>query len=75
MLPIKIDLEKCKRCINKVTRVTPCIADCPADCIAWEQEKEIPYVSYPDECSFCGNCRISCPHGAIEIIFPLSMLL
>ena len=70
MIPVKIDTVKCQRCKN-----LPCINDCPADCLALDKEKNVPYVSYPDECSFCGNCRISCPYGAIEIIFPMSMIV
>lgn len=70
MIPIEIDPVKCERCADR-----PCISDCPADCLDWDKEKTIPYVAYPDECSFCGNCRISCQYGAIEIIFPMSMII
>lgn len=76
MLPIKINLTKCADCISKEeeSTVPVCISDCPADCIALDKSKK-PYVSYPDECKFCGNCRISCPYNAIEIVFPISMII
>ena len=70
MLPIRIESEKCRHC-----KKAPCIYDCPADCLAWDVEKRMPYVSNPEECTHCGNCRISCPNDAITIIFPLSMIV
>lgn len=70
MLPIEIDPKRCKRC-----KPAWCVDDCPADCLAVSGKSRIPVVLYPDECTHCGNCRISCPNGAIKIIFPLAMII
>lgn len=70
MKPITIDPKECKRCEN-----WPCINDCPADCLGVDEKEKLPYVTYPSECSFCGNCRISCPYGAITITLPMAMIV
>jgi len=38
------------------------------------EEKEIPFLKYPDECWHCGSCRQDCPEEAISIRFPPDML-
>ena len=73
--PIIIDLAKCKCPSTSMIPPWPCVRDCPLDCIKADTQKNIPVVVYPDECGFCGNCRISCPHGAIQIKLPLSMIV
>jgi len=39
--------------------------------IGWDEEKDIPFVKYIDECWYCGNCEIHCPRHAIDIQLPL----
>lgn len=68
MIPVKMDYDKCEDCTVKA-----CVKDCPADCLALN-EKDLPYMSYPEECHFCGNCRISCPFGSVSIELPISMV-
>jgi len=70
MRPISFDTKKCKRCEG-----WPCVSDCPADCLGVDEKKKLPYMTYPAECSFCGNCRISCPHGAVKITLPMSVVV
>ena len=74
--PVVIDLKKC-RCSFSPSPIPrqPCARDCPGNCIQVDIEKNIPVVVYPDECSFCGNCKISCPHGAVKIKLPLGMII
>lgn len=68
-MPPIIDMEKCSGC-------GLCDAICPADAIYMKisEEKEFPYLKYPDECWHCGSCRQDCPEEAIEIQFPPDML-
>ena len=63
-MPIKIDYKKCNAC--KI-----CYDECPGDVIGWDEEKDIPFVKYIDECWYCGNCEIHCPRHAIDIQLPL----
>ncbi|KKM10481.1 4Fe-4S ferredoxin [Clostridiales bacterium PH28_bin88] len=65
MLPIKIDLNRCNGC-------GLCEKNCPGDLIFMQDG--LPVVKYPDECWFCGACRIDCPEACIQIVFPLSVV-
>ena len=38
---------------------------------AWDPERDIPYTAYPDECSYCGICKMECPEDAIDLRLPL----
>jgi len=60
---LKIDYSRCKAC-------SICYRDCPMDVIGWDEEKDIPFVHYPYECCYCGNCELYCPEEAIEILLP-----
>ncbi len=64
-MPPVIDMENCTGC-------GICDLHCPLDIIY--MEGDTPEVRYPDECWHCGACRQDCPAGAVEIVFPLSML-
>ncbi|MBW1723324.1 MAG: ferredoxin family protein [Deltaproteobacteria bacterium] len=52
-----------------------CEDSCPLDVIYMDEKEQRPYVKYPDECWHCGSCRQDCPEEAIEIRFPLRMLV
>ncbi|MBI4318646.1 MAG: ferredoxin family protein [Chloroflexi bacterium] len=67
-MPPAIDLERCTSC-------GICDQICPGDLIHINESTGFPVVKYPDECWHCGCCRIDCPEGAIQIKFPLQMLL
>ena len=75
MPPVKIDAGKCICSQNNSPQPWPCIVDCPGDCIERDKNNNLPTVSYPDECWYCGNCVISCPGQALEIVLPLAMLI
>ncbi len=64
--PVKIDLSLCNQC-------GLCEFNCPGDLIYSDQAGD-PYLKYPEECWFCGACRMDCPKNCIEIIFPMEML-
>ena len=65
-MPPVINMEKCNGC-------GICDKHCPLDVIY--MVKKVPDVRYPDECWHCGNCRISCPDGAVSYEFPLYTLV
>jgi len=64
-MPIKINYKKCIGC-------GACYRECPADCYAWDEEKDMPYQAYPGECWHCGICELECPVKAIDVTLPLS---
>jgi NAD-dependent dihydropyrimidine dehydrogenase PreA subunit len=45
------------------------------DVLYMDPEENRAYVKYPEECWHCGSCRQDCPEGAIEIRFPLRMMV
>jgi len=67
-MPPIIDKEICKSC-------GVCEDRCPLDVIYMNQEAQMPYIKYPEECWHCGSCRQECPEGAIQIRFPMRMLV
>jgi len=64
-MPPVIDYEKCTSC-------GLCDEICMMDVIYLKKEddREMPYPKYPEECWHCGACRQDCPAGAISIRFP-----
>ncbi len=52
-----------------------CEDSCPLDVVYMESKEDRAFVKYPDECWHCGSCRQECPEGAIEIRFPLRILV
>ncbi|MBI2851196.1 MAG: 4Fe-4S binding protein [Chloroflexi bacterium] len=72
-MPPVIDYKKCCSCVTY--EGFQCEMHCPGDIIQTDTAKKRPVVSYPEECWHCGNCRISCPVGAISYVFPASMLV
>ena len=70
-MPPLFDSEKCIRC-------GMCVRDCPAYILELDKKRDrTPRVieEYRLECWHCGNCRISCPRGAISFEFPLYTLV
>lgn len=67
-MPPVINKELCTGCGN-------CEDSCPLDVIYMEEKENKSFVKYPDECWHCGSCRQDCPEGAIEIRFPLRMMV
>ncbi len=59
---IVVDEEACKGCDLK-----PCIYACPAECYSLREN----HVTFSYEgCLECGSCRIICPKGAIQWVYP-----
>ena len=70
-MPPIIDKEKCIECGT-------CAQICPLDVIRFvkdENGKKHVKVKYPYECWHCRACVMDCPKGAIELEYPLAMML
>ena len=61
----KIDYHKCNGCKR-------CYELCPVDIYAWDKERDVPVVAYPEECWHCGVCWMECPKRAIDCFYPAS---
>jgi len=64
----RIDARFCKGC-------GMCYDMCPLDVFGWDEEKKMPTVDYPAECSMCCYCETTCPEVAIDILLPLHQML
>ena len=64
----KIDYQLCNSCGN-------CYADCPMDVFGWDREKKIPTIANPEDCRLCCYCEVLCPEIAIDVSFPVHVLL
>lgn len=62
-MPVKINYRKCNAC-------KACYSYCPSDLFGWDEERDIPYIAYPDECWYCGICKMECKQNAIELTLP-----
>jgi len=60
MAIIKVDHGLCTGC--KI-----CYDGCPLDVFGWDGENDVPLISYPDECWYCGACEIDCPVNAVDV--------
>ncbi len=66
-MPPIINERKCITC-------GMCVKICPQDVFFGSQKKQIPVVSYPEECWHCNACVVDCPvEGAIKLRIPLPM--
>ena len=63
-MPPIIDDNKCNKC-------GICADICPVDVYYGSKSKEVPIVSYGDDCYFCAACIIECPTDAITLRYPL----
>ncbi len=62
----KIDYRKCNGCKK-------CYNLCPMDVFTWDDEMNMPRVTYWEECWICGICWMDCPTRAIDVTLPASM--
>jgi adenylylsulfate reductase subunit B len=67
-MPPVIDTNLCTGCGT-------CENACPLDVIYMDPEGSRSHIKYPEECWHCGSCRQDCPEQAIEIRFPLRMMI
>lgn len=63
-----IDYSLCNGC-----RI--CYDDCPSDLFAWDDEKKLPIVAYPQECYHCAACDVGCPQEAIKLRLPVHAMM
>lgn len=57
---IVVDTEVCTGCKT-------CYKACFIDVIRWDEEKNLPYGAYPQDCVSCMYCVASCPFDAIKV--------
>jgi len=43
------------------------------DVFTWDEEKDIPEVTYEEECWHCGICWMECPKRAIDLTYAASL--
>lgn len=67
-MPPMINEEKCIAC-------NTCAQICGMDVFGPVVVKRKPTVRYPEECWHCRACVMDCPVGAIEMRYPLPMML
>jgi len=66
-MPPLIDEDKCNAC-------GICGDVCPQDVFFGSPKKEIPTITYPEECWHCNACVLDCPaEGAIVLRIPFPM--
>ena len=65
-MPPIIDKDKCSAC-------GVCADICPQDVFWGSKKKQIPVVSYPEECWHCNARVLDCPaEGTIRLCLPFS---
>ncbi len=68
-MPPVIDPNKCTACGR-------CFDACQNDVFFGSKKKEVPSVTYPEECWHCNACVFVCPvEGAIRLRLPLPLML
>ena len=67
-MPPVIDKVKCVPC-------GICVDVCPEDVFCGSKDKEVPEVTYPEECYHCAGCVIDCPKEAVSLYIPLPLRL
>ncbi len=58
---------------DECTGCEVCVDMCPGDVLRMDSERNIPVVAYPDECWYCGVCRLECAVDAVTFHFPITM--
>ena len=67
-MPPVIDPSKCIGCGT-------CAQICCMDVFGPAAPKTVPEIRYPEECWHCRACIMDCPKGAIELRYPLPMMM
>lgn len=67
-MPPIIDKSKCVSC-------NTCAQICTMNVFGPVTAGEIPVVRFPEECWHCRACVMDCPTGAIDLRYPLPMMM
>ena len=68
-MPPVVDKNVCIACGK-------CADVCSEDVFYGTKKRQVPVVTYPDECWHCNACVLDCPkEGAIRLRIPLPMML
>ena len=68
-MPPVLEKDKCTAC-------GICAEVCPQDVFWGSTKKQVPQISYPEECWHCNACVLDCPTpGAIRLRIPFPMLV
>ena len=59
-----IDYSNCRSCKD-------CYEVCPTDVFGWDEERNLPVVIRPEECTYCILCELDCDELAIDVELPL----
>jgi len=67
-MPPIVNRDKCLKC-------SLCAQICCMNVFGPAQTGEYPQVRYPEECWHCRACVMDCPAGAIDLRYPLPMMM
>ena len=68
-MPPIIDEDSCSAC-------GVCVEICPQDVFWGSPKKQIPQITFPEECWHCNACVLDCPkEGAIRLRIPVTAML
>lgn len=67
-MPPVIDKEKCIGCGT-------CANICGMDCFGPAEPGKVPEVRYWEDCWHCRACVMDCPVSAIDLRYPLPMMM
>ena len=67
-MPPVIHADKCIRCET-------CTQICCMDVFGPAEQGTVPQVRWPEECWHCRACVMDCPTQAIELHYPLPMMM
>lgn len=67
-MPPIINKEKCTAC-------NTCASVCTMNVFGPVTPGQVPVVRYPEECWHCRACVMDCPHGALDLRYPLPMMM
>jgi len=55
----ELDEDRCVGCKT-------CVDVCAEDVLRFDEDRQKPYIAYPEDCLGCGACEWLCPEKCIE---------